>query len=256
MLQALVIVLREGFEAFLIVAVIVAYLQRTGRRHLLPAVGWGILVALLISGALGLLLAQWGMNPLWEGILGLVAVVLVSTLVLQMWTHAKYLKKETEQRLETISSRPMFGWVALGVFAFTVLMVAREGVETALLLVQIHDPAFLTGAGLGLLGTGLLCVLWVRCSHLIDLKLFFQVTSIFLLLFLGQILLTSFHELSEAGVLPNSEAFHVATEPFSPEGRYGKWFSLVTIIVCMGWLLLAWGRERLRPPASSTTSKS
>ena len=109
MLQALVIVLREGFETFLIVAVIVAYLQRTGRRHLLPAVGWGILVALLISGALGLLLAQWGMNPLWEGILGLVAVVLVSTLVLQMWTHAKYLKKETEQRLRPSLRAPCSG---------------------------------------------------------------------------------------------------------------------------------------------------
>ena len=256
MLQALVIVLREGFEAFLIVAVIVAYLQRTGRRHLLPAVGWGILVALLISGALGILLAQWGMNPLWEGLLGLVAVVLVSTLVLQMWAHAKYLKKETEQRLETISSRPMFGWVALGVFVFTVLMVAREGVETALLLVQIHDPAFLAGTGLGLLGMVLLAVLWVRCSHLVNLRLFFQVTSIFLLLFLAQILIYSLHELSEAGVLPHSEVFHQATEPFSSEGRYGKWFSLVTITVCMGWLLLAWGRQRLRKSSSSTTSGS
>ena len=255
MVQALVIVLREGFEAFLIVAVIVSYLQRTGRRHLLPAVGWGIVVALLISGALGLFLEQWGMNPLWEGILGLVAVVLVSTLVLQMWAHARHLKRETEQRLETISSRPLFGWVSLGVFVFTLLMVAREGVETALLLVQIHDPAFLTGAGLGLLGTAAMAVLWVRCSHLVNLRLFFQVTSVFLLLFLGQILIYAFHELSEAGILPNSEAFHTATEPFSPDGVYGKWFSIVSVTICMGWFLLAWVRERLQGPKTSSTPR-
>lgn len=253
MFQALVIVLREGFEAFLIVAVIVAYLQRTGRRALLPAVGWGILVALLLSGALGIFLAQRGMDPLWEGILGLVAVVLVSTLVVQMWVHARHLKRETEQHLETISTHPLFGWVSFGVFGFTVLMVAREGVETALLLAQVHDPAFLTGAGLGLLGTAVMAVLWVRCSHLVNLRLFFQVTSVFLLLFLGQILIYAFHELSEAGVLPNSDVFHAATEPFSPDGLYGKWFSIVSVAVCMGWLVVAWVWERLHgsapPPA-------
>jgi len=88
--------------------------------------------------------------------------------------------------------------------------------------------------------------LWVRCSHLINLKLFFQVTSIFLLLFLGQVFIYALHELSEAGVLPGSEAFHLATEPFSPDGLYGKWFSIITIAVCMGWLLVAWGRQRIR----------
>ena len=95
MLQAFVIVLREGFEAFLIVSVIASYLQRT-RRDLLPAVGWGIAASLVISGGLGYGLQQRGFDPLWEGILGLIAVVLVSTLVIQMWRHARSLKKETE----------------------------------------------------------------------------------------------------------------------------------------------------------------
>lgn len=251
MFQAFMIVLREGFEAFLIVAVIVSYLQRTNRRHLMPAVNWGVLAALAISGGLGLFLAQRGFDPLWEGILGLIAVVLVSTLVIQMWTHARYLKQETEQRLETLSSRPTFGWVALGVFLFTTLMVAREGIETALLLVQVHDPAFLTGVGLGLLGTGTMMFLWVRCSHLVNLRLFFQVTSIFLLFFLGQILIYALHELSEAGILPNSETFHAATEPFSPDGIYGKWFSIVSVLVCMGWFVAAWIRQRLQAPPAS-----
>ena len=94
--------------------------------------------------------------------------------------------------------------------------------------------------------TGALAFLWVKCSHLINLKLFFQVTSLFLLLFLGQILIYAFHELSEAGIFPNSVAFHEATEPYAPDGLYGKWFSIATVAVCFGWLLWAWGRDQLQ----------
>jgi len=250
MLQAFVIVLREGFESFLIVSIIIAFLQRFNRRRLLPAVYWGIAVSLALSAALGIALAQRGYDPLWEGILGLVAVVFVSSLVIQMWRHGRYLKQETEQKLTTLSERESTPWQIAGVFLFTVLMITREGIETALMLLQVRDPAFLLGAGLGLLSTVLFAVLWVRCSHLINLKLFFQVTSVFLLLFLVQVLLYAFHELSEAGVLPASEAFHAATEPFAPNGLYGKWFALGTVVICAGWLAVAGVRERLRRHAA------
>lgn len=246
MFQAFVIVLREGFEAFLIVSIIVSYLQKIRRHRLLPAVWWGIGVSLLISLLLGMALSQRGYDPLWEGILGLVAVGFVSTLVIQMWRHGRYLKQETEEKLKAFSSRRSSRWAVLGVFLFTVLMISREGIETALMLLQVHDPAFLTGAVLGFLCTVMLAVFWAKCSHLIDLKLFFQVTSIFLLLFMGQVFLYSLHEFSEAGIFAGSEAFHEATEPFSPDGLYGKWFSVFTVAVCMGWLLLAWGRQRVK----------
>ena len=246
MLQAFVIVLREGFEAFLIVSIILSYLQKLRRRALLPAVYWGSAAALALSAGLGCALEQRGFDPLWEGILGIVAVVLVSTLVVQMWVHGRYLKQETEARLATLSAKPSSWWAIAGVFFFTLLMISREGVETALLLVQVREPGFLTGAGAGLLLTALLSWLWVRCSHLINLRLFFQVTSLFLLLFLAQVGLHAFHELSEAGVLPQSAAFHAATEPFSPDGRYGRWFAVLTVMICLGWLLVAWVRERRR----------
>ena len=254
MFQAFVIVMREGFEAFLIVSVIASYLQRTQRQRLLPSVTWGVGVALALSGALGAALAERGFDPLWEGILGLVAVVLVSTLVIQMWVHSRHLKQETEAKLEKLSTRPS-RLAALSVFVFTVLMVSREGVETVLMLVQIHDAAFVLGTAAGLLATGLLVFLWMRCHHLINLRLFFQVTSVFLLLFLAQVLCYALHEFSEAGLLPHSDAFHLATEPYSPDGRYGRWFSVLTVAVCVGWLLVAWVRHRIqklldRPPAA------
>ena len=249
MLQAFVIVLREGFESFLLVSIIVACLQRFNRRQLLPAVYWGIAVSVAISAGLGIALAQRGYDPLWEGILGLVAVAFVSSLVIQMWRHGRYLKQETEQQLAAASERPTRWGPKVGVFLFTVFTIAREGIETALMLLQVRDPSFLTGASLGLFATVLFTILWVRWSRLINLKLFFQVTSIFLLLFMAQVLLYSFHEFSEAGVLPASEAFHAATEPYSPDGLYGKWFSIATVVVCAGWLVVAGIRDRLRRPA-------
>ena len=128
----------------------------------------------------------------------------------------------------------------MGVFIFTVLMIAREGMETALLLLQIHEPRIVAGVTLGVLAAAGMSFLWTRFSSLINLKLFFQVTAIFLLLFVGQILIYSFHEFTEAGIFPHSEALHAATEVFSPEGLYGKWFSLGMVFICAVWLCGAW----------------
>jgi hypothetical protein len=62
-----------------------------------------------------------------------------------------------------------------------------------------------------------------------------------------QVGIYSFHEFSEAGLLPNSEMLHAATEKFSPDGLYGKWFSLLMISVCAFWLLIGWLKDRLKP---------
>ena len=67
MLQAFVITLREGLEAFLIVAISLAYLKKTGRRELLPAVHWGIVASVILSIGAGLLLARARNQSLWEG---------------------------------------------------------------------------------------------------------------------------------------------------------------------------------------------
>jgi high-affinity iron transporter len=129
---------------------------------------------------------------------------------------------------------------------FTVLMITREGMETALLLIQVHDSNMISGALLGLGAAGLLAWTWARFSHLINLKRFFQVTGIFLLLFMVQVAFYSFHEFAEAGVLPNSDALHAATEKFSADGLYGQWFSLLLVVICAFWLAGAWFVDRLQ----------
>jgi high-affinity iron transporter len=245
MTQAFVIVLREGFEAFLIVAITLAYLQKTGRARLVPAVYAGVAFSVLTSGILGYQLLQGVNQALWEGLFGIVAAVLVTTLVVHMWRTAPQLKQIMHHRIEEIAAgrTPWAAW--LGIFAFTTVMITREGMETALMLMQVRGEYF-WGAILGLGAAILMAVLWARFGHLINLKLFFQVTSVFLLLFVGQILIYAFHELAEAGLWPNSEYLHEITEPYSPTGLYGQWFSFGIVLVCAGWLVVAWSAHRLR----------
>ena len=245
MLQSFVIVLREGFEAFLIVFIIFAYLKRAGQAWVLSAVWWGTAVSLAASTAMGFVLARGVNEPLWEGTLGLVAAVMVTSMTVHMWKHARTQKKEMETRLgslaeEKTTKQGLF-W---GVFLFTAFMITREGMETALMLIQVPEQRIWSGVLLGLLAVSVFCFLWVRFSAFINLKLFFQVTGVFLLLFVAQILIYSFHEFSEAGLLPNSEAFHAATEPFSPDGLYGKWFSVVTIGFSALWLVFGWASSK------------
>ena len=245
MLQAFIIVLREGFEGFLIVAIILAYLQKIQRAELIPVAYWGIAASTFTSAALGYVLWQGASGPYWEGVLGLVSAVLVAGLVIHMWRTAPHMKKDMETRLQSATYHKAGRAAAWGVFLFTIFMISREGMETALLLLQIHEPRIVAGVLLGIFAAAGMCFLWARFGHLINLKRFFQVTAIFLLLFVVQILIYSFHEFTEAGVLPNSMALHLATEPFSPEGLYGKWFSLVMIAVCAVWLAGSWILDKL-----------
>jgi high-affinity iron transporter len=165
--------------------------------------------------------------------------------------------------LSAVSSNSSRVAAVAGVFAFTFLMITREGMETALMLMQVKDPNLISGALLGLLAAILFALGWMRFGHLLNVRRFFQVTGIFLLLFMVQISIYSFHEFSEAGLLPNSDFLHAATEKFSPDGLYGKWFSPIMIGICALWLLGAWLIDRRAksqitssPARASTTSLS
>jgi len=270
MLQSFIIVLREGFESFLLVAVIFSYLRRSGQRQLTSAVYAAIVAALGLSAGLGYLLFQMqtgnsdavekyfgasiarflGNEALREAVLGTIAIVMVASLVVYMWRTGPQLKRKMEQRLDEVSLRP--GWAAyLGIFLFTALTISREGMETALMLLQVRTPRLIWGGLIGLAAAASMAWAWGRFGHLINVKRFFQVTGIFLLLFMAQVAIYTFHEFAEAGVLPNSEVLHAATEKFSPEGLYGQWFSVVMVAVCGLWLLGSWIADRLRHGALS-----
>ena len=240
--QAFVITLREGLEAFLIVAISLAYLRKTGRPQLIPAVHWGIGVSILVSIGAAILFQQASNQALWEGVLALTAAVLVGTLIVHMWRHAKRMKGEIESRLESTALKS--GTKALvGVFLFTLLMITREGMETALLmgtlLFQEAASSILTGAIGGTLCAAFVAWLWSRYGHRVNLALFFQVTAIFLGIFVVQLAIYGLHELTEANLFQGSEALHWATEPYGPDGRYGQFLTYLMVALPVAWLCFA-----------------
>jgi len=239
MLQSFVITLREGLEAFLIVGISLAYLRKTGRVHLAKGVHWGVAASIAVSIAAGIALGRASNHALWEGLLAIVAAVLVATLTVHMWTVARRIRGDIQTRLERSAQRS--GRMALvGVFAFTLFMITREGMETALLmnalLLQVKSPALVGGAVGGLLVAALVAWGWSRYGHRVNLGLFLQVTAVFLFVFLIQLLIYGFHELTEAGVVPFSEPLHWATEPYGPDGRYGKYLTYLLVLLPAGWL--------------------
>jgi high-affinity iron transporter len=239
MLQAFVITLREGLEAFLIVAISLAYLRKSGRRDLIPAVHWGIGVSVLLSIGAAVLFARAANQALWEGILALVAAVMVASLTVHMWRASKRMKREIEGRLGASAIRS--GTSAfLGVFGFTLLMITREGMETALLmgalLFQVQSAQVIGGAAAGTLVAAVVAWLWTIYGYRVNLARFFQVTAVFLLVFVAQLLIYGFHELTEANLFPNSEALHWATEPYGPDGQYGQYLTYLMVLLPMTWL--------------------
>jgi high-affinity iron transporter len=239
MLQAFVITLREGLEAFLIVAISLAYLRKTGRGALVPAVHWGIATSVAVSVLAGVLLARAANQALWEGILAMVAAVLVTSLTVHMWRAGKRMKQDIEGRLEASSAR--IGRAAwLGVFMFTLLMITREGMETALLmnalLFQVQSVEILGGAVAGTAIAASIAWLWSRYGYRVNLSRFFQVTAIFLFVFVFQLLIYGFHELTEANLVSGSEVWHDLTEPYGPDGMYGQYLTYLLVVLPLGWL--------------------
>jgi high-affinity iron transporter len=255
--QVLLVTLREGIEMFLIVAIAAAYLRKTGRAALLPAVAWGTAVAVLASVVLGVWLAEIAVVPKWESLLALVAAVLVISMVVYMLHAAKEMRRHIGARLEAAAQRrDKAAWMA--VFLFVVLMITREGMETAFITAslfrQTQTLLFVWGAVAGLAAAAALAWAWSRYGHRVDLGLFFRVTSIFLLLFAVQLIVYSFHEATEANLLPIDNAYwHIATEPYGPEGEYGAMLTYALVLIPAIWLAFSALKPRFaRTPSGRT----
>ena len=170
------------------------------------------------------------------------AAVLVASLIVHMWRHAKRLKSEIESSLAA-SAANAGGKALLGVFLFTLLMITREGMETALLMgtlfSQVGVSSIAVGAIAGTLCAAAMAWLWSRYGHRVNLALFFQVTAVFLAVFVVQLLIYGFHELTEANLFPYSEPLHWATEPYGPDGVYGQYLTYLLVALPMAWLAFA-----------------
>src|SRR6185437_2293122 len=202
MLSALIIALREGVEAALVVGIVLVYLNRTGRRALKVYAWVGLALAVAASIGVAILLQRWRFSEDgFEGLLMLVAAALVVTMIVWMNKVARSLRKDIEQRIEAYAHRAgrAAGW---GIGAFVFLMVVREGAELVLILrgVEFSTTGVQTwiGTAIGVAIAVAVGVFFFQGTLRIPLRRFFSATSVILMVIAFQLALTGLHELSEA----------------------------------------------------------
>jgi FTR1 family protein len=240
----LLIALREGVEASLIVGIVLVYLNRSGRAALARYVWAAVGCAVLLSGVVAYLLSYWNINEDgFEGVLLLVAAFFVVSMVIWMNRIARKLKKEIEDRVAKLAERPerAAGW---GLFLFVFLMVLREGAELALILRAVEFSAQGINVWIGtLLGLGIAVAVglfFFKGTLRIPLGRFFAATSIILMIVAFQLALTGIHELSEAQWLASSQREMAVVGPIV---RNDVFFFVVilgavAILVVREWLML------------------
>ncbi len=249
MLETSLITFREGLEAFLIVAITLAYLSKTGRKDLMIAVYWGVAASLLISVSTGWHIAELAQDPIMEGALAIAAGVFVASLTYMMMKSGKNIKKKISDNLDKNAAKTG-AKAMIGIFAFTVVMITREGMETAMMLGSlasaIGGSEMILGALLGFAAVGIIGYLWIAQSARINLGLFMQVTGIFLILFCVHLFVYGFHELTEAGIVPGIDNFywHTLTEPLEPGEPVGRAITIGLLAIPCLWLFIGYVREK------------
>ena len=207
MIAALLIAFREGLEAALIVGIVLSYLKKTGYKQR-AAVWWGVVSAVIVSIVAGVALQVLGVafegrgEELFEGITMLLAAGVLTWMIFWMQRQGRSIRTE----LEADVRQAVTGGSRWALFALAFVAVVREGIETALFLTAAAFSATpaqtLIGGGLGLAAAVVVGWLLFVVSARLDVRAFFRVTSVLLILFAAGLAAHGVHELQEAGVLP------------------------------------------------------
>jgi FTR1 family protein len=256
MLQALIVTLREGVEAALIVGITLAYLYKIKQAHLRRVVYAALASAVVCSIGVAIFISHTQFNQdIFEGVVMLVAACFVVTMIWFMGRAAKKLKGDIEEKVGGFATSGS----NLGLFLFVFLMVLREGVETVLILaaVQFNSTELLSfmGTVLGILLAVVFGVMFVKGSVRINLQRFFRVTTVILIFVAAQLLVSGLHELSENRVLPSSREEMALIGPIVRNDL----FFFVTILALAALMILFDQRRRqdnASPPDGGTGSRA
>ena len=273
MLSALLITLREGLEAALIIGIILAYLARTDNRQGFKPVWFGVSLAVLsslIAGVVIFILAgefSGQAEEIFEGLAMFVAAGVLTWMIFWMRKQAINIKAHLHAQIQSV----LTSGSSLGLVLLAFVVVVREGIETVLFLFAATRVAespllFTIGGFLGLaIAIGIGYSIYKGTSKL-NLRTFFNVTSIVLIVFAAGLLTHGMHEFHEAGIIPPVvehiwDINHILPE----ESVFGRFLvaivgyngnpSLVEVVTYIIYLALALGFY-FRPIAIVTGSES
>ena len=205
---AALVTTREGLEASLIVGIVLAYLAKTENRRYFSVIWAGTAAAVALSIVTGAALfftvgeLEGRSEQIFEGIAMLSAVAVLTWMIFWMRKQAVNIKRELEARLEgAIAAGSAIGLASVVFFA-----VLREGWETALFIFAISESssplATAVGSVVGLAIAITLGVALYMGSRKLNLRQFFTVTGVLLIVFAAGLLAHGIHEFQEAGVVP------------------------------------------------------
>jgi high-affinity iron transporter len=278
-MTALVISLREGLEAALIVGILLGALKQLGRPELGRYVWTGVISAVVVSvlAAAGLVAAgielEGMAEQVFEGITLIAAAVFLTAIIFWMKRQGKGFRTTLEADVrdaaqQTSSTNMSSGWA---LFAVAFFAVVREGVELALLLVatSLGGPALNTilGAAVGMGAAVMIGILIYRGALHLNLRTFFGVTNALLLLFAAGMITLGLHELVEAGMIPaiidplynlnpilsdTSTVGELLKSLFGYRGNpaLSETIAYIVYLTVMGWLIFGHNRKPSVPQAA------
>ena len=208
MTQSLLVTLREGLEAGLIVVIVLTYLKGAGQKAYWKNAWLGTGAAVVVSVMAGAVIFavagefEGRAEQVFEGLAMLTAVVVLSWMIIWMKRQAVHIRGELQTRLDAA----LLGGSALAIAVIPFVAVLREGIETVIFMfaaVQTSTPLESTvGASAGLALAVALSYVIYRGGRRLNLRLFFNVTGAVLILFAAGLLARGIHELQEAQLAP------------------------------------------------------
>lgn len=208
MVSSFLIALREGLEAFLIVGILISYLFKINQKRYIKHVIFGAALAIVLSIGLAYLFElifggfEGKIEKIFEGIVMLLAVIVLTYMIFWMNKQAKNIKSDIEVSVEkAIDKGKVFSLFFLGF-----IIVFREGIETVLFFraisFQTGARELVIGGVIGIISSIVIALIFFISTLKINLSLFFKITGIFILLIAAGLLSASIHEFQEAKLLP------------------------------------------------------
>lgn len=209
MVASFFLALREGLEATLIVGIALGALRRMNRSDLVPAVWRGVVAGAFVSLVIAVVLTIIGARfegraeQIFEGIAMLLAAGILTWMIFWMRRQARKQRENVEAHVK----QAVFSGGQSALFLLAFSAVVREGLELALFLIAaglaVNTGMVISGAILGLIGAVVAGWLLFSGTKSLNIRAFFQVTNVLLLLFAAGLVAHGVHEFNEAGIIPS-----------------------------------------------------